>query len=130
VRTTRGERGITLVELMIALVVLALGVLAVGRLFPAGERGQLKDRMTTTASYYAQQKIEDLQGVPWTDSRLSDGMHPAAGYDPLGATGQWRQTYMVSTLAAPLNNLKKVTVTVSWTFLGTRSVTATTYLRR
>ena len=31
---------------------------------------------------------------------------------------------------APLDNLKKVTVTVQWTFQGNRSVTSTTYVRR
>ena len=48
------ERGTSLAELMIALVVLSIGLLAVAQLFPAGSRGQVQDRMLTTASYYAQ----------------------------------------------------------------------------
>ncbi len=43
-------RGSTLVELAIALVVLALGLLAVGQLFPAGSRHQLQSRMRSSAS--------------------------------------------------------------------------------
>jgi prepilin-type N-terminal cleavage/methylation domain-containing protein len=125
-----GERGITLIELMIALVVLSLGVLLVGQLFPAGERGELKDRMITDANYYAQQEIEELQGVPWSDARLSVGTHPATGYEAIGSNGQWHRTYVVTSMSAPLDNLRKITVTVSWTFLGNRAVTATTYLRR
>lgn len=121
------ERGISLVELMIALVVLSLGVLALGRAFPAGSRGQLQDRMTTTASYYAQEKIEELQGVSWADARMSDGAHAA---ETLGANGTWSRGYTLTTMAVPLDNLKKIVVTVSWTYQGSRAVTATTYLRR
>lgn len=123
----RSERGISLVELMIALVVLSLGVLAMARVFPAGSRGQLTNRLTTTASYYAQEKIEELEGLPWSDQRMIDGNH---GPETLGVNGTWTRSYTVTTLAIPLDNLKKVVVTVNWTYQGARSVIATTYLRR
>jgi Tfp pilus assembly protein PilV len=56
------ERGTTLAELMIALLVLSLGILAMGQLFPAGSRNQLQARMTTTASYYAQETSSPCSG--------------------------------------------------------------------
>ena len=125
------QRGATLVELMVALVVLALGVLAVAQLLPAGTRGQLQDRMLTTASLYTQQQIEAFQRLTWSDPALSDGRHPAGtAVEDLGSTGRWHRYYEVSTLPAPLDNLKKVTVTVTWTFMKARQVQATTYLRR
>ncbi len=125
------ERGSTLAELMVALVVLSIGLLAVAQLFPAGSRGQVQDRMITNANYYAQEKIEQLVNVPWSDPVLSVGRHPA-GVSPelLGSNGQWQRFYTVAVMAAPLDNLKKVTVTVNWTTGGSRSVTATTYVRR
>lgn len=120
-----------MVELMIALVVLALGILAVSRLFPAGTRSQLQSRMMTSANFYAQQKVEDLGRLAWNDAALTDGRHPAGTVnEQLGTTGQWSRYYNVSTMASPLDNLKKVTVTVSWTFMGARQVQTTTYLRR
>jgi hypothetical protein len=115
---------------MIALVILTLGILAVGHLFPAGSRSQLQSRMTTAANYYAQEKLEQLAGRPWTSTDLTDGRHPASGFESLGPSGQWQRFYQVSTMAAPLANLKQVTVTVQWTYMGARSVTTTTYLRR
>jgi prepilin-type N-terminal cleavage/methylation domain-containing protein len=123
------QRGASLIELMVALAVLSLGVLAIAQLFPAGSRGQLQDRMMTSGSLYAQQKIEALIPLTWADPDLAVGRHPGAGFEDLGG-GSWHRFYQVDILPAPLDNLKRVTVTVNWTFLGARSVTATTYIRR
>ena len=124
-----GERGTTLAELMIALVVLSIGMLAVAQLFPAGSRGQVQDKMISTANYYAQQRIEELINVNWSDSTLTVGRHPALAAND-EALGAWTRHYDVSVLASPLDNLKKVTVTVAWTLHGNRTVAMTTYLRR
>jgi type II secretory pathway pseudopilin PulG len=122
------ERGTSLAELMIALIVLSIGLLAVAQLFPAGSRSQLRDRMLTTANYYAQEKIEQFVNLPWTDTALDLGRHPAG--TATENLGQWQRFYEVELLDPPLENLKKVTVTVTWKNQGSRSVTATTYVRR
>lgn len=128
-RTT--ERGASLIELMIALVVLSLGILAVAQLFPAGARAQLGDRMSTAAANHAQEKLEQLNQLPWSDPALTVGRHPpGTATEALGTSGKWRRFYVVSTLPAPLDNLKQVTVTVGWTFMGDQSVQSTTYMRR
>jgi len=127
----RSERGASLIELMIALVVLALGVLAVARLFPAGSRSNLNDRMLTSANYYVQEKIEALNRVLFSDAQLTDGRHPPGiATEACGTSGKWERYYEVTTMAAPLDNLKKVTVTVRWQFMGNRQTQSTTYLRR
>jgi len=126
------EQGMSLVELCIALVVLAIGILAVGRLFPAGARAQAQDRLLISANYYAQEKVESLTGLSWADAALSDGRHPAGtAFDTLG-TGQWLRSYQVATMAGSLDNLKKVDVTVNYFGAGQaqRAITATTYVRR
>lgn len=125
---SRDQRGSSLAELMVALVVLSVGLLAVAQLFPAGSRGQVKDRMLTVGNYYAQEKIEQFVNVPWSDPVLTVGRHPAG--TATESLGQWQRFYTVETLAAPLDNLKRVTVTVTWTFQGARSVAAVTYVRR
>lgn len=131
VTTRKSERGASLIELMIALVVLSLGILAVAQLFPAGARSQVRDRMMTSGSYYAQEKLEELNRIAWADPALATGRHPpGTASEALGATGKWRRHYEVAALPAPLDNLKKVTVTVGWTFMGVRSVQSVTYLRR
>ena len=131
IKVPPAERGTSLIELMIALVVLSLGILAIAQMFPAGARGQAQDRMVTAGSYYADEQLEQLTRLTWSDPALTDGRHPpGTATVNLGTTGKWRRYYEVSTLPAPLDNLKKVTVTVTWDFMGTRSVQTTTYLRR
>jgi prepilin-type N-terminal cleavage/methylation domain-containing protein len=127
-----GERGVTLVELMITLLVLAIGLLAVSQLFPAGTRNQQRDRLMTLAVHYAQEKVEQLQGRTWLDPDLSVGRHPAGtAVESLegGAIERW---YDVAAMAAPLDNLKKVTVTVRYHSpgQGSRTATTVTYMRR
>jgi len=124
------QRGTTLAELMVALVVLSIGILAVARLFPSGSSTQTQARMTNTANYYVQEKLEQLRGLSWADADLAAGRHPASGNESLGTTGQWQRFYEVTAMAAPLTNLKRVDVTVSWSFHGDRSVSSTTYVRR
>jgi len=125
------ERGVTLVELCIALVVISIGLLALVRIFPTATRNQLEDRMVTSANLYAQEKVEDLSAKGWADADLTIGRHPAGTVnEACGTSGAWQRHWDVAQMASPLDNLKKITVTVTWTFMqGTRSVTATTYLR-
>ena len=125
------QRGVTLIELMMAMVVLALGVLAVTQMFPAGAESQLRDRLMFSGSFYAQEKIEDVETKTWADAELGIGRHPSAGFDSLGTQKNWLRYYEVEALASPLDNLRKVSVHVSWTYLGNaRQVVATTYVRR
>jgi prepilin-type N-terminal cleavage/methylation domain len=127
---SRRERGTTIAELMIALVILSIGILAVAQLFPAGTGTQVQSRMANTANYYTQEKLEQLRTVSWTDADLAVGRHPATGTEALGDAGQWQRFYEVDAMTAPLANLKKVEVTVQWSHRGIRSVTSTTYVRR
>lgn len=128
--SVRAQRGVTLVELLAALVVISIGLLALVRLFPTASRNQLEDRMLTSANLYAQEKIEALTGKSWVDADLTIGRHPAGtATEDLGTTQKWHRSWQVDQMASPLDNLKKVTVTVTWNLMGSRSVTATTYVR-
>ena len=125
------ERGASLIEVMVALILLSIGILAVARLFPAGSHAELQSRMTSTASYYAQQKGEELMGLSSADPGFSVGRHPAGtATEALGTSGQWKRYYDISLLPAPLSSVRRVVVVVSWTYVGTHSVNDTLYLRR
>jgi Tfp pilus assembly protein PilV len=121
------ERGASIVEMMVALLVLAVGILAVGQLFPAGTRGQQKDRMFTTANMLAHEQLETLRAADWFGPSMSIGAH---GPDSVGTARQYALTYVVAPMSAPMDQVKRIDVTVSYTFLWPRTVTATSYIRR
>jgi Tfp pilus assembly protein PilV len=130
-RTLNDERGISLIEILIALIFISIGLLGIAQLFPGAARGQMQDRMLQGATYLAQEKLETLGTLVWADANLTVGRHPAVGTEPCGDGGQWGRFWMVTAMGAPLDNLKKVTVTVQWRAAGTNgSVTSSTYLRR
>ena len=124
------ERGLGLIEVLIALVVLSVGIFALMQVFPAASRSMQSSRMLTAADFYAQQKLEELSSLPWTDATLSVGRHPAASSEALGSSGQWKRVYQVSQLPAPLDNVKRIAVNVSWKHMGARSLSDTLYLRQ
>lgn len=126
------ERGASLIEVMMALVILAIGLLAVNQLFPAASRAQTRDRLTASASNYAQEKIEQVSTYAWAAPELTVGRHPAGlATEALGDLGTLRRFYNVDSLAIPLDNLRKVSVEVYWLSLGdTMRVRTTTYVRR
>ena len=86
VNRLRSQQGVTLIELMMALVILSIGLMAVSQLFPAGVRGQVRDRLFSSGNYYAQEKLEEVAGKNWSDPELSLGRHPVANFETLGLT--------------------------------------------
>jgi Tfp pilus assembly protein PilV len=126
-RTSDPERGTTLIELMSAIVVLAVGVLGVAQLFPTGTRVQVQDRIRTEASQLCREKIEQLHNVDLTDPTLSTGRHPVTP-EQVGSAGGLLRYYDVESMAAPLDNLRKITVTVTWRHARACSLQAVTYL--
>lgn len=126
------ERGFSMVEVLIALIIMAVGIFSVARMFPAGARGQVQDRLTIGANDYVQEKVEYLRGLTWSSPDLTEGRHPAGTATESCGNGRWQRFYVVTTMASPLDNLKKVDVTVTWSGAGVsdRSVSSTTYVRR
>lgn len=130
-RTTLDPKGFTLTELLVSLVVISVGILALARLFPSSSRAGERAQLQAAGTLYAQEKLEELQSVAWTDTALSAGRHPAGtATEALGAGGAWRRWYQVTAMSAPMDDVKQVTVTVRWNSGGTRSTSTTTYLKR
>lgn len=121
------ERGMSVIELMVALAVIAVGLLAVAQLFPAGTRAQQKDKMFTTANMLANEQLEDLRAIDWSHADMLPGAH---GPDSVGPNNAYVVNYTVTSMAAPMDLVKRVDVTVNYTSIRPRSVTATTYIRR
>jgi prepilin-type N-terminal cleavage/methylation domain-containing protein len=118
----------TLVEVMIALVVLGIGILAVAQLFPHGAHAQVDSRMLETGVQYANEQFEKLRSLTSTDPALAAGRHPATGFDSLGTTRAWLRSYVISSMPAPLNSLLRLDVTVQWKTTRPESIAMSGYL--
>jgi prepilin-type N-terminal cleavage/methylation domain-containing protein len=120
-----GDAGFTLLEVMAALAIFLLGILAVMALQSSSIRGNVRARGVTDISVYAADRIEKLMALPFDDPNLVAGNHaPAQGGDGIdndfdgtidngaGETGPLVVTWFV-TNDWPISNVKTVTVTVT-----------------
>lgn len=69
----RRRGGVTLIELMVALTVLAFGLLTVAAAQIHALRGSTTGRHQTMAASIAQSQMEQLQRVSWNDPSLNPG---------------------------------------------------------
>ena len=67
----RRERGLTLVEVLVAAVVLGLALLALAPMFTSAVRTNASAYQLTNSNSLAREKLEELSGYPRSDPRLA-----------------------------------------------------------
>jgi len=78
-----GARGVTLVELLIAIAVLSVAILALGGMFPSAYTNVTKGGQLTTATALCRQMVEMIRGEPTFDAVLRyQGVDTAAPGTP------------------------------------------------
>jgi prepilin-type N-terminal cleavage/methylation domain-containing protein len=106
----KSQRGVGLVEIIIALVIFAIGISAAIRMLPVSNAATSRARNVTIATNLAQEKIEELMGSQFNDPDLSAGNH-ADPQNPIDR--HFTRTWNVID-NNPITNMKLVTVTVSY----------------
>ena len=116
---TKGDsKGFTLVEVLIAIFVLAVALLAMAQMQIMAIRGNTFANKTTTAVTLAQDKLEELRGLSYSSV--------VSGSDSSGAyTREW--TVDDDT---PTTGLKTVAIDVSWQDATSRQVSLDTIMSR
>ncbi len=113
------EHGFTLIEVLIALAVFSIGILAVGSLQLSSTGGNTNARILTEASVWGQDRVETLLSCPYTDPNLALGdiargtEHTAteSNYDVTWEV--WDSTVVTPWGVTPANNPKIVRVMVT-----------------
>jgi type IV pilus assembly protein PilV len=121
IKTIRKDQGFTLIEVLIAITIFAVGLLAVAAMQTSAitvnsTAGQITTRMT-----WAQDKLEELMALPYSDPWLEDLGDPPSGTDTAGnahqeTTSEGSYDYTISwtvTDNTPISGTKLITVTVT-----------------
>lgn len=107
-RNASNDRGFSLVELMIALMVFAIGILTLAAVIPMGIRKTNSASQQTTSSELATLKAEEVLITPFSDADLTAGIHDDPG-NP--RNGKYYVRWTVED-DQPVTNCKRVTVSV------------------
>ena len=102
-----GRKGFSLVEVLIGLIILAIGILAIAGLQITSIVGTSFSNNLTQASVLAQDRLEFLKGLPLNDARLDTGT-----YNDPSDIGIFKRSYQANRNANP--NFVTITYTVSW----------------
>jgi type IV pilus modification protein PilV len=74
IRKSTGNQGFTLLEVLIAMAVFAIGILAVGSMQISAIDNNASARMRSEATVLAADKLEDLIALSYSDTNLDDGL--------------------------------------------------------
>ncbi len=104
------KKGFSLIEMLIATLVLSIGILAVLEVFPMGLRNVMKMQKYNKAVMLAEKKLEDLRSLSFNDPLLDPGTYT-------DTQDEYTITWTIQD-NIPMQFSKYIVVTVSWTLWG------------
>ena len=118
-KSKRKQEGWTLIEVLVAIVILCVGLLAVGTMQISAIRGNFMGGNTSIALTLASQKMEDLLNRNYTDAALANGAHTEQVSDSgvVAAGGFYRRDWTITDTVTGASNwptMKEITIIVSW----------------
>jgi Tfp pilus assembly protein PilV len=119
------QKGAGLVEILIAILIFSIGISLAMRMLPESNVATTQGRNLTKATNLAQEKVEELMSVAFSDADLTAGTHVDAD-NPLDH--HFTRSWVVAN-DSPLQGMKRVAVTVSFQTANLdSSATLTTYI--
>ena len=119
------HKGLTLLEVVIAMALFLVAVLALAGVAVTASKGAAASRHLTTAATLAQDKLEQVRNAGY-DAGLTAPLETTETYDAIPDFPLYQRVVRMET-GRPVTGLQTATVTVSWAD-GRHSVTVRTIL--
>jgi type IV pilus assembly protein PilV len=119
-KNNKNKNGFSLIEVLIGLVLLAIGLLAIAGMQITSVRGNFFSSNLTQAAILAQDRLETLRNLPYGDAALSAGLHN----DGVIAGTIFSRDYNVTVI--PATTMLSIVATVRWKDTSDHTVSFTT----
>jgi type IV pilus assembly protein PilV len=112
--------GFTLIEILVALVILSVSLLALAGLMITTTKNNAFGGRMTEAATFAQDKLEELRAIRWEN--ISEGVNTdqKSGSTGINYTRDWN--------VATTGSLKTITITIGWQDKANHSIRLTSVL--
>jgi type II secretion system protein I len=114
------SKGFTLIEIVVALAIFAIGILAIASIQVGTTTGNARSRFATEAAALAQDQVERLMLQEYDPSapapEFNEANNGSRAYSDL--TGRYVVDWIVSAPNTPVDNSITITVVVNWTESG------------
>ena len=110
---SNNEKGVTIIEILMAMCVLAVGILAVITMQTAAAKGNSTSSMSTDGLIFAVNQLETLMDRAWGHADLDATANP---HGPV-TSGQYTITWNVTDNSV-ISNTKAINMTVTWSSWG------------
>ena len=130
IKKSQKDQGFTLIEVLIAITIFAVGLLAVATMQISAIRVNSTAGQITTRMTWAQDKLEELMALPYSDPWIEDLGDPPSGTDTAGNAHQETTSdgHTISWTVkddTPISSTKLITVKVT----GRGKVTQVSYVK-
>lgn len=80
------ERGLSLVEILVAIAIIGIGLVGLAVVVPVASYGVQEGNQLSTATFLAEQRLEEVRNAPWAASPANDCLGVSSNNAPPGST--------------------------------------------